>query len=215
MSNTVFSESISIHSKEALLEKRKIEDTKNDPEYADLLGNSTAVFSMVLSPEVPVNINNKLKNDVNQKIQEMQLFGSILAQRELNNLLQKNNRLNQAKEIYLDSLATVSVSNKDISNPLGKHLKTENFLVFQLDQWPCAHCSRKQEMRMKLRLVDAETGFIVWTGIGEAKNLTNQELEDIEGTAGKLADDLIGRFYNCFKKKWHKKRFSNLAKLSG
>jgi hypothetical protein len=209
---TTISETIPEYSRDAILEFRKIENNKAFPETADLLGKSVAVFSIVLTPDAPQHVVESLHQNLLEKIDDAGLYPALLSDQRLTALLSQNPKLLQAKEIYLDSLTIVSVSDKDISNPLGKTLETENFLVFQLDLWPCADCKQNNTLRMKLRLVDSETSFIIWTGIAEMQKIELKELNDIDAIALKLAEDLLEEFNLCFSQKWHRKRFDNLAK---
>ncbi len=210
-SEVTFSDSISEYSKESLLTIKKIEETKLHPELSDLLGDSVVVFSVFSDKNTPIDTAESLHHDVFTRVKEMTLFSSMVEDQRLNSLLNKNNQLAHAKEIYLDSLTTVSVSDKDISNPLGKYLIADNFLVFQLDRWPCIECNTPTGMRMKLRVVDAESCYIFWTAIVEIRKLSEEELNDLTSVAAKLTNQLTETFYNCFKKKWHRKRFEGLA----
>ena len=207
-----FTDTIAEHSRTAILEERKIDEIKAYPEAIDLLGNSAAVFSYFGTKSIPLQSAEKLHLTVINKIQGLPFYKSILSDGNLNSMLENNPKMAQAKEIYLDSLTVVSVSDKDLSNPLGNYLKVDNFLVFQLDRWPCLTCKQDNGMRMKLRLVDAKSSHIIWTGIAEKRNLDEEEAANLEALALNLANQLADNFNNRFKKKWHRKRFENLAK---
>jgi hypothetical protein len=195
-----------------MLEKRNIEELKTYPESIDLLGNSAAVFSFFGTNSLPLTSAEKLHQTVINKILDLEFYSTILDDKDLSQLLEKNSKLAQAKEIYLDSLTVVSVSDKDISNPLGRYLSVDNFLVFQLDRWPCPTCEDDKGIRMKLRLVDAESSYIIWTGIVEKRKLDDEEAANVEAVALQMAEQLADNFNNRFKKKWHRKRFNNLLK---
>ncbi len=207
-----FTDTIAEHSRKAILEERKLEEIKTYPEAIDLIGNSAAIFSIFGTKAVPLQSAEKLHKAMITKVQGMALYNTILSDEKLNALLEKNPRIAQGKEIYLDSLTVVSVSDKDLSNPLGHYLDVDNFLVFQLDRWPCLTCRDDKGLRMKLRLVDAKSSHIIWTGIAEKRILDEEEAADIEALALNLAEKLADNFNNRFKKKWHRKRFENLAK---
>ncbi len=213
-SQTTLSEVIPGHNKEAVSERKKIGETKTHPETADIMGKSVAVFTVVVTPDAPQALVESLHHKLLKRLSDNGLYELVLSDQVLNERLSANPKLVQAKEIYLDSLTAVSVSDKDISNPLGKTLKVENLLIFQLDQWPCTGCRQSSTLRMKLRLVDSESSFVLWTGIAEIQKVTQKELEDPDALGLNLADQLIDEFYLCFMKKWHRKRFDNLAKLA-
>lgn len=210
-SNQVLSERISQPAKDFLLQRKDIQESES--ETIHLLGNSLVVFSIFASKKVPKNISQQLQADFAHNIINLQLFQKVLAGKKLEEFFKQNRAFNQSKAIYLDSLVTVSVSDKDISNPLGKFLDSENILVFQVDRWPCQDCMLEKEMRMKLRIVDAESGYIVWTGINEKTKLSEDDMGNLDVIAQELSDELLNSFYHRFKRKWHRKRFSNLALL--
>ncbi|MBU2511868.1 hypothetical protein KJ966_11055 [bacterium] len=215
MSNTKFSESLPEYNKEGILKNKNLEKTKTHPELKDLIGSSVTVFSVFIDPTIPADSATYLHQRITDNIRNTPLYSNSLTDDELNLLLKQNPQLTQAKDVYIDSLATVSVSDKDISNPLGNYLKVDNFLVFQLDQWPCFNCNQDKKIRMKLKLVDAKTGYVVWTGIAENRKISKKESEDIMGLVDELSDQLTEDFFNRFKKKWHRKRYDRLSKNAG
>ena len=214
-SETNFSEAIPEYSRDAIYEFRKIEEKNPFPEAVDLLGKSAAVFSVVIASDAPRDLVTLMHQQLIEKLSNTGMYPRLLNDEELNGLLSKNPQLTQFKELYLDSLTVVSVSDKDISNPLGRYLNSENLIVFQLDRWPCLDCNSEKSIRMKLRLVDAETSLIIWTGIIEKKGLKTEEMENLEKIATDLASELTQQFYTCFMKKWHRKRFDNLTQAAG
>lgn len=193
--------------------------TKADSERKDLvfgenrniLGKSVAIFYYYSDPSIPTDIINELEISLHKKIEETQFFDHVLPDAEKLDKFIKNRALKHKLDIYLESLVVVSVSNKDISNPLGRYLACDDFLVFQIDHWPCETCKSKTAMRMKLRLVNAGTGLIYWTSIG---NISDIDIEDPNFQTSltlMLSKSLTDNFINSFKRKWHKKRFYNLA----
>jgi len=211
-SKAEFTERISKLSKETLSKKDKAKEGHD--ELIALLGKSTAVFTAVMSKDVSQKALADINDSIVSQISDAQFFEKVLAAEKSQTLLQKNMELNQKKEMYLDSLVFVSVSDKDISNPLGKYLEVENFLVFQIDQWPSTDSNSQHSFLMKLRLIDTESGHVIWTGIAENRELNQEESTNIDRTALNLASKLAESFFHCFKKKWYRKRFDNLAKLS-
>lgn len=210
-SNTaILSDSVSEQSKASLFENQEIYKIKEHPELLDLLGKSVAVFSVFSDKKTPTETAQELHSLVLAKIEEKPVFPSVLDDKSLNSLLTQNKVLAQKKEIYLDSLTAVSVSDRDISNPLGAHLDVENFLVYQLDQWPIQSGDAPAGFRMKLRVVDAKTGLIIWTAIAESRKLSAEEISDPAAAVKAVAGQLTDNFYNVFKKKWHRKRFEGL-----
>ena len=209
-----YTESISETSVEAILIQKA--DILNDryPERIDLIGKSTSIFTIIVSKDIPANISKMLQDITIEKIQETRFYDVVLSGDTLKAKLEQNNNLNQLKDVYLDSLGIVSVSDKDISNPLGTFLEVDSFLVLQLDQWPCLNCADQRGIGLKLRLVDTKSGLVIWTGIMEANELEPEASNNLEKLTTELVSELVNQFYNYFKKKWHRKRYDNLAELS-
>lgn len=210
-SSKTISDTISEHNKSAIYEKQNIEKLKTYPELIDLLGKSVVVFSVFPTEDIPNEFAGSLHRILGETLQANSLFTKQLNDSELNSLLAKNGNLAQAKDLYLDSLTVVSVSDKDISNPLGRYLGVDNFLIFQLDKWPCFDCKNQDQLRMKLKLVDANSSYILWTSSASMTKLKPKEIDNIEAIADKLMLDLVEQFQNRFKKKWHRKQYDNLS----
>ena len=209
---TTFSEGISQKVLQEKEDKLIQEDKKLVFEIIDLLGQSATIFYLV-KEEVPVELVNKVKDQVLKRVKEAAFFTDLLSEQQARPIFTQERRMKQAREIYLDSLANVSVSDKDLSNPLGRLLQVENFLVYQLDSWPCASCVSKNIIGLKLRLVEASTGDIIWTGISQ-RSVLSPDSENLDVALQELTAELMENFYFRFKRKWHIQRFQNLAMIT-
>lgn len=208
-----FSESIAAKSQERIRTEKLKDNPDRDWQTFDLLGPSVAVFLLRAAKGVPDPVLEKVESTVVAMLKQGRLFETLQTPGEIRNRLSDNRILDQKRSVYLDSLSTIAISDKDISNPLGRHLEAANFFVFQIDNWPCPECFPKDRIRMKIRLVEAVSGDIVWTGIDEIDYSAERE-EEAERLAVLLAEDLMDRFRIRFKRKWHKIRYSNLAALA-
>ena len=206
---TDFSDTLSVLEENRIREKAEHRDNPFDFESKSMLANSVGVFYVFPREEVPQDSQISISNIILKHLQNTQFFEQILGEDEADKTLKKNLELYSSKNVYLDSLATVSVSDKDISNPVGRALNIDQFIVFQMDLWPCDSCIAKNIMRMKLRLVDSGTGAIIWTGIHEL-TIVEATLSDLNILATELSSNLVDAFYHRFKRKWHKRRFLNL-----
>lgn len=178
--------------------------------YNDLLGKNVAFLSYVKEEkEISKELLAQIRRKLFQRGSTTDFFDSYLNETDVENRLNKNRALKQAKDIYLDSLVNVAVSDKDLSSKIGQFLNADNFLIYQVDLWPCDSCISKDIMSVKLRLVESANGAIIWTGISQ-KNEVLQEKEEMELTLHDLTDEVLDLFYNRFKTKWHVKRFESL-----
>ena len=199
---------------EPLLSKKEGGITPSNFQSTDLLGNSVALFSVINNTaKIPKDAQIELKNYYQDNVKQAAFFDVFLDEHQVAARFAANRQIAQSNAIYLDSLTTVAVSDKDISNPLGKFLNTDNFLILQIDHWPCITCSNEDLMRMKLRLVDAPSGYIIWTAIVERNNLTEEERSNLIDISKALCKELTDTFHHRFKQKWHRKRFKSLALL--
>ncbi|MGK0288858.1 MAG: hypothetical protein ACI86H_000279 [bacterium] len=191
-----------------LLDKPK--DAKNQ-DLESRKGKSIAIFPILSLVKTPKPVLTKLNQFIINEIKTTRLFERILSGSKLNVIIDQDGTLSQKKDIYLDTFSVVSVSDMDLSAPIGKELGVDSFLIFQVNSWPCEKCIPKDLLRMKLRLVQASTGNVVWTGIHEEYGVSlNSNLENI---AKKVAAKLTYVFYHRFKTKWHKQRYQNLTLL--
>ncbi|MCP4295116.1 MAG: hypothetical protein GY786_05880 [Proteobacteria bacterium] len=181
-------------------------------EYHDLLGKKVAFLSYVKEEKaISKDLLEEIKGKVFQRGTETEFFNSYISEVEVRQRLKNDQIIRQASQIYLDSLVTVAVSDKDLSSIIGDYLEVDSFLVFQVDLWPCSSCVSKDIMSIKLRLVESENGSIVWTGISQ-KSEVPQEEKELELTLHGLTDEVLDLFYNRFKSKWHVNRFESLKK---
>jgi hypothetical protein len=207
-----FSETVVSQSARKLRDSTKSVGKASPDEDAFLLGDSVAVFFLTLVDGLPDEMARNLSSHLNKRIEEMPFYRSIKKTDEIAPIFKKDNALKQANDIYLDTLARVSVSNKDITNRIGHKLGVQNFIVFQVDRWPCPDCKKTLRIRIKVRVVDVASGLIIWNGTNEinvekAADATYEQLFTI-------SEELIDRFHTRFKRKWHKVRFHNLGLLA-
>ncbi len=177
-----------------------------------LLGNSAAAFFVNLAEDTPDQLSVDLSAVLNQRLEQMTFYQSLQNTDDLNTFFRQNRALNQLKDIYLDSLARVSVSNKDISNRMGKHLKVANLVVLQIDRWPCQGCKAPFQTRIKLRVIDAPSGMIIWTGFNEISSDDSTDITPEKVIA--LSEEILDTFKLRFKRKWHRIRHQNLSMLA-
>ncbi|MBU2647251.1 hypothetical protein KKI24_21250 [bacterium] len=206
------SETLASRSAKTLRENAVLTENIDRSETIVLLGSTAGVFFLNLAEGVPEQVARDLSDLLNQRLGQMVFFKSVQKSDDIDQFFKKNRSLNQLKSIYLESLTRVSVSNKDISNRMGKHLKMDNLVVFQIDRWPCLECKDPVRLRVKMRVVDASSGLIVWTGINEFK--TDKAADMPPQQVFKLSEELLDRFQYRFQRKWHRLRFQNLALLT-
>lgn len=178
----------------------------------EILAEKVAVFPVYNSTGVPEPVMEALNQKYQKGIEASGLIQSPVFLDRKESRFQENGNIRQKKEIYLDTLYSVSVSDKELSGKIGQFLDVEQFLVMQVSFWPCGDCLTKDIMRMKSRLIDAKSGEILWTGIHEEFGLVADAEENRE-IGMEMANKLTTAFVNRFKEKWHKKRFKHLAQL--
>lgn len=211
-SSSSLSETVVSHSAKIIRANSNPTDNIHRDETIILLGDSAAIFFTSLADDFPKQLSYDLADHLNQRLEQMVMFHSIQKTDTLDLFFKKNRSLNQLKNTYLESLARVSVSNKDISNRLGKRLNVKNFVALQVDRWPCPECQAPFQIKIKLRLIDAAAGYIIWTGINEISLDNSAEITLQQATV--LLDELLDTFQYRFKRKWHRLRFQNLSLLA-
>lgn len=207
MSETVVSRSAK-KLREAATPPENISRTEN----IVLLGRSAALFYLDLAEGFPKEASEDLAAFLNRRVAELPFYQPVRKIGDFDTFFKNNRYLNELKDTYLESLARVSVSNKDISNRIGRELKVDNLIAFHIDRWPCAECSTPLRIRLKLRVIDLASGMIIWTGINELQ--VNQPTDGTYDQLQKLSQELLDQLQKRFERKWHRKRFQNLALLA-
>ncbi|MBT7888907.1 MAG: hypothetical protein HN580_07800 [Deltaproteobacteria bacterium] len=206
------SETLVSRSAKTLRENASPAENIHRDETIIILGNSAAVFFVDLAENTPDQLSHDLSDILNRRLEQMMFFNSVQKTDDLDLLFKKNRSLNQLKDLYLDSLSRVSVSNKDISNRMGKYLKVANLVVLQIDRWPCQECKAPYQSRIKLRVIDAPSGLIIWTGINEIASDNAADITPPNVLA--LSEEILDSFQHRFKRKWHRIRYQNLSLLA-
>jgi len=209
----VFTESIPQQTRTHVQEKKELEKADYDFRNIDLLGKTAALFVTNRAVNAPESVIEQANKMLTSALRDAGLYQELIPPQEVLRRLQTDTRLNQLKNIYLDSLTTISISDKDISVPLAKFLNVDNFIILQVENWPCDDCFSKKRLRFKLRVVNAVTSDIVWTGINELNTL-DKNSNDLNQFADILLNELFNSFNLRFRLKWHQRRFEHLTKLS-
>lgn len=195
---------------EAQLERETPEITHQN---INLLGKTAAFFFVVKAGQAVQEADQKrLHTQTYQKIVKTNFYETCIADQQITVLLEKKLALNQLKKIYLESISSVAVSDKDISNPLGKALGADNFIIFQVDNWGASEAGQPDILKMKMRVVNSGSGDILWTALHIMENVSKQP-GTLEEKVDFVANTLTENFYHRFQPKWHKQRFVNLAKI--
>jgi len=208
-----YSEATLSKNKENFISQKEEVDLNYNYQAFDLLGKSAAIFLVNNSAKTPPVIINNLDQLFTKKLLESNLFVAVKPSEQVNKQLIKQAQIKQLSEIYLDTLTNISVSDKDISRPMAEYLNVDNLVVLQIDNWPCSECLLDDRIRIKIKIVNAHSSAILWTGIDEIYTL-NYQSDHFPEMANILLTDLFQNFYNRFKIKWHKKRYHQLVQLN-
>lgn len=209
---STISETIVGQTEKTLRENATPDEGVDRTENIVLLGKSAAVYRIVLAEGIPKSAVEDLSEHLNNRLTQMPFYSLVRTTSDLDVFFAGNKSLNQMRRIYIDSLARVSVSNKDISNRLGKALDVDNLIFFQVDRWPCPDCKPPLRIRLKLRVIDLASGMIIWNGINELRFETSEEASYDQLII--LAEELLSQMEGRFERKWHRKRFRNLTLLA-
>lgn len=203
----IVSERVANEAEDRLSERKQLSVNSGN---MDLLESQAGLFVHLEHPDLDAAYKEPLIAAVQEQFAGLGFFEQLRFDGALREQLEEDRQLRFKSEVYFDSLTTVAVSDRDIANPMGKYLGVGNFLVFQAVLWPCPTCNNRSIMRLKLRLVDTQSGLIVWTATAE-RELFEAELGEVGPISLELTELLGQMFESRFKTKWHKARFNNLA----
>jgi len=175
----------------------------------DYLGTEAAMW-VTSAPNGPSRTEkDSLGALFQESIGKAGFFPVLLTEENIAERFADDRLMRQKADQFIETLNSVTVSDKDLSNPVGKFLSVNDLLVYHIAYWPCGACEGQQKVRIKVRLIDAESGLIVWTAT--AQQDTEPEDDSVE-LAKELTLALAEMFDGRFQPKWHKQRFINLSK---
>ncbi|MGK5092865.1 hypothetical protein WDW89_12720 [Deltaproteobacteria bacterium TL4] len=178
------------------------------------------VAFFVVSPgdSLPPKLWSTLVSKVEQRLKEFPSFEKVLAQEALNKIAVKNPHLKQLQHRYSTTLALTGISDKDLAFQLKEQLKVEQFLIMQLEEYPCTEesdsCETSQQLLIRLQLIDASTGEQIWRGrINQLLSIADLEPPNFAARTLQLTEELLQMIEQGFNIPWHRSRYENLKKM--
>lgn len=180
--------------------------------HHEKLGKKIAIFPVYASSTVPETIQKRIEAQVMTAIKSTGFFDEILDAKTILTYKNSNGELSEKMDIYFDTVLSVSVSDWDLANFIGKMINANTFFIVQISLWPCEKCLVKDRLRMKYRIIDSSTNEVIWTALEEEVDL-DSNATNLPEVALTIAERIDETFYHRFKEKWHKKRFRRMALL--
>ena len=141
-------------------------------------------------------------------------FASFLTESELEKALQNVPGLANVLQRYRTTMVFVGVSDKDLVRPLQKTVKIDQFLLIQLEDYPCTEsCPSDLQFLLRLKLFELQSGLLIYQ---IRLNYEVDEEELLPEVLSKLvlakAQEILAEFSAKIKVPWHRWRYENLKK---
>lgn len=185
----------------------------SQPDLLPHVQKRVAIFQLspptTMSPELWATIQDK----VQKRFSQFSNFSSFLTNSELKDFLNNHPNLKQKQYQLATTLALTNITDKDISVPLSKDLKVDQYLLFHLDELTCSEqCDTNQQLWLRINLVDAKEGESIYR-VRINYELDEDELEKKEYIVLDLTDELLNIFTEQFTVPWHQWRYEHLKRL--
>jgi len=119
-------------------------------------------------------------------------FSDITDTASLNRQLNTNAELSKAMIEYLSKLNTVNYSDPALSKKIGELTKTDAFLLVAVDFWNyTVEKDKVAKVSIGLKLVDAETGKIMWKAGHQLKKSYTFFKPDLSDVARSVVSDMV------------------------
>lgn len=122
-------------------------------------------------------------------------FSEIVDPAGLNRRVQANEELRIALTDYLSKLQTLNYSDASLTKKIGELTQTDAFLMTEVDDWNYMVEKDKNfaKVSIALKLVDAESGKIMWKAGHDLKESYVFLKPDLSNIARNVVRDMVGK----------------------
>jgi hypothetical protein len=120
-------------------------------------------------------------------------FTDVVPSSNISNLITRDEEFRKNVTDYLSKLRMVSFSDPELSRRIGESIKTEAFLVVNVDYWQYMKEADKKiaKVGLGIKLVEAQTGKVLWKAVHHIEESYTLFKPDIPNLAKSLARKMI------------------------
>lgn len=165
------------------------------------------------NPNLGESLEDEIYNYVENRLRNFSSFSKFNTRKETDIVLKENTQLLKQSELLITTMAWTGITDKNISKKLAKKLNIDQLFIFQIEEIPCKSCDGQCEIMIKARLVDANTGKLIWLG-RDMFSLKEKERENkLKTYTMNKTTELIDDFTSEFLIPWNQLHYINLSQL--
>lgn len=170
---------------------------------------STLMLDATNQPPLPPEQSAKLVDSLEQRLLAAPDIGPAINRAEFHERFGGNFGAVNDFRVLSDNVSVAGLSDREQTARLGKATETEMLLGVQVFSVPCDLCVEGPQVAVVGQMTDTRTGVLVWRATLLAPVST--DAASVQANLDSLADDLVTRFYDALRPKWHRARFRNLS----
>lgn len=158
-----------------------------------------------------------LVSQVQERLSQRKEFRVLLTPQQQQQHLKASPGLRTDLRLYRTTLILTGISDRALANRLVPGLGVEQFLVFQVEVYPCTEqCQGPEQLLVRFILREPTSGEVV---LRTRKNI-QLEADDLEIEALKseiidLVDEVLSSFEDAYVVPWHQWRYEHLKPSDG
>ena len=153
-----------------------------------------------------------LVTQVQDRLSQRREFGILLTPEQQQQRLKASPELRTDLRLYRTTLILTGVSDRALANRLMPGLGVEQFLVFQVEVYPCTkECKGPEQLLARFLLREPPSNEVV---VRTRKNIQlgsdDLEAEALESEISALVDEVLSTFEDAYVVPWHQWRYEHL-----
>ena len=186
-------------------------DVKDKPDLLPYMQKPVA-FLTIKPPKKLETVWPELMNRIEQRLRVLPALGKVTGMQDRNQKFNDNPKLRTMFRKYLSTLILTGISDNGIARKLEKELESPYFLLFDFVSFPCTkNCSSNEQWIIRLKLIEAHTGDLVYlVRLQQVLDANQRTADSYNELAKKLTSDIMDEFASGFIVPWHQWRYEHL-----
>jgi len=186
-------------------------DVKVKPDLLPYMQKPVA-FLTIKPPKKLETVWPELMNRIEQRLRVLPALGKVTGMQDRNQKFNDNPKLRTMFRKYLSTLILTGISDNGIARKLEKELESPYFLLFDFVSFPCTkNCSSNEQWIIRLKLIEAHTGDLVYlVRLQQVLDANQRTADSYNELAKKLTSDIMDEFASGFIVPWHQWRYEHL-----
>ncbi|MBF0276663.1 MAG: hypothetical protein HQM13_02670 [SAR324 cluster bacterium] len=184
------------------------------PNTSPFVNKNAALLVSKPTASIKPQLVRAITEKVEKRLAKFPSFSKLLLSSEVDSFLNQRIELKYKTVQYVATFVLTGVSDKDISTQLGKELGADQLLILDFSQYPCSNCESGVQLAVKLHLLEAASGDLLWRGrVHTELDQEEVEKEEFERIVIESTEMILDDFVRTFRIPWHYLRYEHLKKI--